>query len=126
MTHRLQRSTRAVATATAGGTLLAAVDTLDRQGATDVALAIAGVLLLAGFLVTRLHRVAIEVGTEEVVVRNVLSTRRVPAEEVAEIRPGRWRSRVVLTDGREIPTLLRDRDLAEVATDVRATPAATG
>ena len=112
MTHRLQDSTRLVATATAGAAVVAVVDVLDRHGATTWALAVAGLLALAALLVVRLHRVALELGDDVVVVRNVLSTHRLAAEEVADIRPGHWRSAVVLADGTEIPTLLRDRDFA--------------
>lgn len=111
MIHRLQESTRLMATATSGAAVVAAVDVLDRHGATSWAVGVAVLLALGALVVARLHRVALEIDGDEVVVRNVLSTHRVPAEEVAEVRPGHWRSLVALVDGTEIPTLLRDRDL---------------
>lgn len=111
MAHRLQDSTRLIATATSGAAVVALVDVLDRHGATTWAVSVAVLLALAAVLVARLHRVSLELGEDVVVVRNVLSTHRLDAEEVAEVRPGHWRSLVVLSDGTEIPTLLRDRDL---------------
>ena len=112
MTHRLQDSTRLVATATCGAAVVAIVDVLDRHGATAWAMGVAALLVAGALVVARLRQVSLEVGEDTVVVRNVLSTHRVAAEEVAEVRPGHWRSVVVLADGREIPTLLRDRDFA--------------
>lgn len=111
MTHRLQDSTRLVATLTAGGALVAAADVLDRHGATTWAVGVAVLLVLASVVVARLRRVSLDVTEDRVLVRNVLSTHVLTTEDVAEVRASSWRSLVVLSDGTEIPTLLRDRDL---------------
>lgn len=120
MTHRLQDSTRLVATATCGAAVVAIVDVLDRHGATSWSVGVATLLAMGALVLARLHQVALEVDEDVLVVRNVLSTQRFALEEVAEVRPGHWRSLVVLTDGREIPTLLRDRDLQDDAPAVLA------
>ena len=111
VTHHLQQSTRLMATLTAGGALVAAVDVLDRHGATTCAVMVSALLVLASVAVARLHRVGLEFTGDRVVVRNVLSTHDLDVADLAEVRAGDWSSLVVLTDGTEIPTLLRTRDL---------------
>lgn len=113
MTHRLRPSTRVTATATTGAAVIAALDVLDRLGGSDWAVVVAVLLLVGGTLVARLHTVAIEVGDDTVAVHNLVSSHRVARDEVVGIVPGRWRSAVLLEDGRELPTLLREEDLAE-------------
>lgn len=112
MTYRLRRSTRTLTTATSLVAVVAAVDVLDRHGLTGWSSATAALLVLAAVVVARLHGVAVVVDDEQVVVRNVLSTHRVPVTQLAEVRAGPRRSHVVLTDGTELPTLLSARDLA--------------
>ncbi len=113
MSHRLDAATRLISTATAGAAAVAAFDVLDRADGATWALLTALLLAVGGALVARLHAVAIEVHDDVVVVTNVLTSHRIPRDEVVAVAPGRWRSAVLLADGSELPTLLRDRDLAE-------------
>ena len=111
MTHRLRPSTRVIATATAGAAVVAAFDVLERLGTSDWAVVVAVLLVVGATLVGRLHAVAIEVGDETIEVQNLVTSHRVDRADVVGIAPGRWRSTVLLEDGRELPTLLRDVDL---------------
>lgn len=113
MTHRLRPSTRVVATATAGAAVVAALDVLDRLGSSGWAVAVAMLLVIGATLVARIHAVAIEVADDTVVIHNLVTSHRVDRDDVVGIVPGRWRSGVLLEDGRELPTLLREEDLAE-------------
>lgn len=111
MTTRLRPSTRLIATATTGAAAVAAVDVLDRLGPSTWAAVVALALAVGGAVVARLHAVAIEVDPDVVTVTNILTTRRVPRDEVVAVVPGAWRSSLLLTDGSEVPTLLREVDL---------------
>ena len=111
MTTRLRPSTRLIATATTGAAAVAAVDVLDRLGPSTWAAAVALALAVGGALVARLHAVALEVDDDVVTVHNIVTTRRVPRDEVVAVVPGTWRSSLLLADGSEVPTLLREADL---------------
>lgn len=111
MTHRLQASTRSVATAVSLTAAAAAADVLHTADGASWALVVAVLLGVAGILIAKLHDVALEVDDEVLVVRNLLRTHRLERSEVAAVVPGRWCSTVLLADGTQLPTLLRDRDL---------------
>lgn len=113
MTHRLQASTRAIATAVSLVAVAAAADVVHTAEGATWSLVVAVLLGAGGIVVAKLHDVALEVDDETVVVRNLLTTHHLERSEVAAVVPGRWRSTVVLADGTQLPTLLRDRDLGD-------------
>lgn len=111
MTHRLRAGTRHLATACSLTAAAAAVDVAHTVGG-STSLVLAGVLTMAAVLLMRLHEVTVTVDEDEVVVSNLLSTRTLDRAEVAAVVPGQWRSTLLLTDGTEVPTLLREEDLS--------------
>lgn len=113
MTHRLQASTRGIATAVGLVAAAAAADVVHTAGGATWSIVVAVLLGAGGIAVVKLNDVALEVDDEAVVVRNLLQTHRLERGEVAAVVPGRWRSTVLLVDGTELPTLLRDRDLGD-------------
>lgn len=113
MTHRLQASTRAIATAVSLAAAAAAADVVHTAESATWSLVVAVLLGAAGVLVAKLHDVALEVDDEVVVVRNLLRTHQLERSEVAAVIPGHWSSTVLLDDGSELKTLLRDRDLGD-------------
>lgn len=110
MTHRLRPGTRHLATACSLTAAAAAVDVAHTVGG-STSLVLAGVLTMAAVLLMRLHEVAVHLDEDRVVVRNLLSTRTLDRADVAAVVPGQWRSTLLLTDGSEVPTLLREEDL---------------
>lgn len=113
MTHRLQASTRWIATAVALVAAAAAADVVHTADGAAWSLVVAVLLGAGGILMAKLNDVALEVDEEAVVVHNLLATHRVERTEVEAVVAGRWRSTVLLADGTELPTLLRDRDLGD-------------
>lgn len=113
MTYRLQSSTRGIATAVSLVAVAAAADVVHTADGATWSLVVAVLLGAGGILVAKLHDVALEADDEAVVVHNLLSTHRLARDEVTAVVPGRWRSTVVLADGTELPTLLRDLDLGD-------------
>lgn len=113
MTYRLQASTRGIATAVSLVAVAAAADVVHTADGATWSLVVAVLLGAGGILVAKLHGVALEADDETVVVHNLLSTHRLARDEVAAVVPGQWRSTVLLADGTELPTLLRDRDLGD-------------
>lgn len=113
MTHRLQASTRWVATAVSLVAVAAAADVVHTAESATWSLVVAVLLGAAGILLAKLQDVALEIDDDVVVVRNLLRTRQLEHSEVAAIVPGHWSSTVLLADGTELKTLLRDRDLGD-------------
>jgi len=99
-----------VATATSLAAVLAALDVLDRAWSLS-AMPVVVLLLVGAGLAARLNRVGLAIDHDTVVVHNLLSSQRVARADVDAVSPGSWRSSLVLVDGSEVPTLLRDRDL---------------
>lgn len=113
MTHRLQASTRSIATVVSLVAVAAAADVVHTANSASWSLVVAVLLGVGAVLAAKLNDVALEVDDEVVVVRNLLGTHRLDRSEVAAVIPGHRSSTVLLADGTKLRTLLRDRDLGD-------------